>query len=150
MIVNNTKGITLVEVLITVVLMAIILTPVTLIVMYSLKTEQQVSAKNEVQREARFIMEYITEKMRDKNILWVEDGSSLQLCLRNGATCGEVYLTYNEETNQILLGSAGNVLSEHATLEIVGEPPNPSEIILTIEKLGESVQLKSMIYYNRF
>ena len=42
----------------------------------SLKTEREVSIKNDVQREARFIMEYVTEKMRDKDMYWFDDGAN--------------------------------------------------------------------------
>ncbi len=47
-----------------------------MMVKYSLKTEKEVSAKNEVQREARFTMEYITDKMRNKDIYWHKDGAN--------------------------------------------------------------------------
>ena len=38
-----------------------------------------VSVKNDVQREARFIMEYVTEKMREINVDWINDGNLLLL-----------------------------------------------------------------------
>ncbi|MCT8137493.1 type II secretion system protein [Anaerobacillus sp. CMMVII] len=148
----NNRGITLVELLITITLMAVVLSPITMIVIYTLKTEQQVSTKNEVQREARFIMEYMTEKMRDKDVYWIESGQNLHLCLFNGSSCTEIYLIYNESNQQMILADTGHVLSEHVTIEVETgtNPPNPAEVILTIDKSGEVLELKSHIYYNRF
>ena len=56
-------------------IMGAIFVPISMMVNYSLKTEKEVSAKNDVQREARLIMEYMTEKMRNKNIDWINEGS---------------------------------------------------------------------------
>ena len=56
--------------------MGAIFVPISMMLIYSLETEKEVSIKNDVQREARFIMEYVTEKMRNSNIVWDTYGTS--------------------------------------------------------------------------
>ena len=72
---KNQRGVTLVELLVIIVIMGAIFIPISMMFIYSLETEKEVSIKNDVQREARFIMEYVTEKMRDSNIVWNIYGS---------------------------------------------------------------------------
>ena len=67
---KNQRGVTLIELLVIIVIMGAIFVPISMMVIYSLETEKEVSIKNDVQREARFIMEYMTEKMRNKNVVW--------------------------------------------------------------------------------
>ena len=67
---KNQRGVTLVELLVVILIMGAIFVPISMMLNLSLKTEREVSLKNDVQREARFIMEYVTEKMRDSNIEW--------------------------------------------------------------------------------
>ena len=64
---KNQRGVTLVELLVVILIMGAIFVPISMMLNLSLKTEREVSIKNDVQREARFIMEYVTEKMRDSN-----------------------------------------------------------------------------------
>ena len=133
---------------------------------YSLETEKEISAKNDVQREARLIMEYMTEKMRNKNMVWIQSGR-WKLCeSSDGFTCisTNIYLIYEPNTNPSLgLGTmkmgSGNVLSSHVKFT---PPATPNEdddnqqlvtVELTIDKTeetGESFVLKSEIYYDRF
>ena len=62
---KNQRGVTLVELLVVILVMGVIFVPISNLVIISLKTEKEVSIKNDVQREARLIMEYATEKMRN-------------------------------------------------------------------------------------
>ena len=57
---RNQKGVTLVELLVVIAIMGLILVPITNLVQISLKSQQEVSLKNDVQREARLIMETVT------------------------------------------------------------------------------------------
>ncbi|WP_338470409.1 type II secretion system protein [Niallia sp. XMNu-256] len=68
---KNQSGVTLIELLIVIFLMGIIFIPISNLVILSLKSEKDVSIKNEAQREARLVMEVITEEMRDSNVEWV-------------------------------------------------------------------------------
>ncbi|GLB58380.1 PilW family protein [Cytobacillus sp. NCCP-133] len=61
----NQKGVTLIELLVTVTIMSAVLSVSILLVNVALKSEQEVTVKNELQREARFIAESVTEKIRD-------------------------------------------------------------------------------------
>lgn len=154
---SNQKGITLVELLAVIVLMVAITAPIVSLVFYSLKTEQEVSAKNDVQREARFIMEYMTEKMRDNNVFWIDEGSKLVLCKIDSETSNcstEIFLTYDWSIGTISIGVGGNILSAYITdntiVPIGINPANPSIVILEIAKAGEVIRLESNVYYNRF
>ena len=79
---KNQRGVTLVELLVIIVIMGVIFVPISLMLNYSLETEKEVSIKNDVQREARLIMEYVTEKMRDSNIVWNNYGSGSKILIR--------------------------------------------------------------------
>ena len=57
MVMKNERGITLVELLVTLAIMGAIFIPISMMLLYSLETEKEVSINNDVQREARFIME---------------------------------------------------------------------------------------------
>ena len=155
---KNQKGVTLVELLVIIVIMGAVFVPISMMVNYSLETEKAVSAKNDVQREARFIMEYVTEKMREINVDWINDGNLLLLnnCENpSNGTCTniETYLIYNDSNNTIKYGN-GKILSENAKLEIIIPPINNSKIVrLTIDKTeinGEKITLQSEIGYERF
>jgi len=65
----------LVELLVVILIMGAIFVPISMMLNLSLKTEREVSLKNDVQREARFIMEYMTEKMQNKDTYWYDEGS---------------------------------------------------------------------------
>ena len=54
---KNQRGVTLVELLVIIVIMGAIFIPISMMLFYSLETEKEVSINNDVQREARFIME---------------------------------------------------------------------------------------------
>ena len=61
----NQKGVTLVEVLVTLLLMTLI-TPVIIgLVNLSITTQKEVVINNGLQREARFIVEQVTDKVRN-------------------------------------------------------------------------------------
>ena len=64
LIMKNQRGVTLVEILVIIAIMGAIFIPISMMLIYSLETEKEVSTKNDVQREARLIMEYVTEKMK--------------------------------------------------------------------------------------
>ena len=93
---KNQKGVTLVELLVTVLIMTVILSVITSLVNVALQSEREVAIKNELQREARFIIEQVTEKMRDGNTASFDSG-----------------------TNQVLF-SDGNVLSVGSDVVIDG------------------------------
>ena len=59
---KNQNGVTLVELLVIITIMGIIFVPISNMLLVSLKTEKEVSIKNDVQREARLIMEMLRKK----------------------------------------------------------------------------------------
>ena len=54
---KNQRGVTLIELLVIIVIMGVIFIPISMMLKYSLETEKEVSIKNDVQREARLIMD---------------------------------------------------------------------------------------------
>jgi len=86
---RNQRGVTLVELLLVIVIMGAIFVPISMMLNISLKTEKEVSIKNDIQREARFIMEYMTEKMRDKDTYWYDDGTNWILSKYDKLKCSE-------------------------------------------------------------
>lgn len=164
---KNQSGVTLVELLVIIAIMGAILIPISIMGIYALETEKEISAKNDVQREARLIMEYMTEKMRNKNVVWIKEETQWKLCdSSDGFTCSSPnsYLNYEPNTNPALgLGTMkmglGNVLSSNVKFTppaIPNEDDDNQQLVtveLTIDKTeetGESFVLKSEIYYDRF
>jgi prepilin-type N-terminal cleavage/methylation domain-containing protein len=62
---NSQRGVTLIELLVTVSIMAIISIPVFMIVNNTMKVHQDTSIRNQLQHEARFITQYMSEGVRD-------------------------------------------------------------------------------------
>lgn len=157
---KNEHGVTLVELLVTIAIMGAVFIPISMMVNYSLQTEKDVAVKNDVQREARIIMENITDKMRNKNVYWKEEGVIKELIkcnvsISSDRECSdpaETYFVYDHTQSKITTGE-GAILSEHASLTIT--PINSSgikgELIqLKIEKGNETVHLESVIGSERF
>lgn len=170
---SDQRGVTLVELLVIVLIMGAIFLPISSLVMVSLNTENEVSSKNDVQREARFIMEYMTDKMRNKNVVWVDEGTQWKLMCKDSLdfTCRDTntYLIYTPDTNPTLgLGTmttgSGDVLSKNvrfdpsvAAFDVINDPLTGDDRVVEIEliidkteEIGESFALKSVIYYDRF
>ncbi|WP_313801063.1 prepilin-type N-terminal cleavage/methylation domain-containing protein [Cytobacillus sp.] len=147
---KNEKGVTLVELLVVILVMGIIIVPISNLVIITLKTEKEVSIKNDVQREARLIMEYVTEKMRDNNITWYQsnDGSG-SMKLIDGSN-KKVLLEYEERAgSKGMIKKDGIVLSENIKEFIVSGHENPLKVKLIIEKSGFAFELKSEVIRER-
>lgn len=147
---KNEKGVTLVELLVVILVMGIIIVPISNLVIITLKTEKEVSIKNDVQREARLIMEYVTEKMRDYNITWYQsnDGSG-SMKLIDGSN-KKVLLEYEERAGRKgMIKKDGIVLSENIIEFIVSGHENPVRVKLIIEKSGFEFELKSEVIRDR-
>jgi prepilin-type N-terminal cleavage/methylation domain-containing protein len=80
---NNQRGVTFVELLVVLLIMGAVFTPITIMLNLSLKTESEVSIKNDVQHEARFIMEYVIGEMRNSNVIWVPYNDYHSLSINN-------------------------------------------------------------------
>lgn len=144
---KNQRGVTLVELLVIIVIMGAIFVPISMMLIYSLETEKEVSIKNDVQREARFIMEYVTEKMRDSNIVWNVYGSeSKQLIDESNPSSPKVLLEYQKSSgSKGIITKDKVVLSENITEFTVTDNGNVITVKLVIEKLGFEFELQSDI-----
>ena len=111
---KNQRGVTLIELLVIIVIMGAIFVPISMMLIYSLETEKEVSIKNDVQREARFIMEYVTEKMRDSNIVWNNYGSGSKILKDESDPSLPPLLKYEKNNGSKGIMMKGNVvLSEN-------------------------------------
>ena len=86
----NQKGVTLVEVLVTLLLMTLITPVIISLVNLSITTQKEVVINNGLQREARFIVEQVTDKVRNN---------------------GEEITASYEKTNKKILFSDGSIIS---------------------------------------
>ena len=115
---RSQKGVTLVELLVVISIMGAIFVLISSLLNYSLKTEKEVAAKNEVQREARFAMEYITKQMRNKDIYWHDDGTNWILSKYDpeSTTWSTPILTYDRVKKVMYIGTtSGTVMTENIT-----------------------------------
>ncbi|WP_100405005.1 type II secretion system protein [Bacillus solitudinis] len=157
------QGVTLVELLVIIVIMVAITAPIIAIVSHSLQTEREVSNRNHGQREARFIMEYATGKMRDSGNYWFVDGDNWVLCsYEEGTGCTETFLTYSPMKQEMRMGGTGDrILSEEVRFQLNPGPltlssPNLSaldrkqEVTIEITKAKQVIELKSNVYFDRF
>jgi hypothetical protein len=110
---KNQKGVTLVELLVIITVMGIIFVPISNMLLVSLKSEKEVSIKNDVQRETRLIMEIVTAEMRDLDIEWDTYGTgSKKLTDTKDA---RIILEYHEPTSNSkgIMEKDGVILSEN-------------------------------------
>lgn len=117
----NQKGVTLLELLLALSLMTVIIVPVTGLVYYMLTTHQNVVNHNQLQHEARFIMEYMATKVRE-GARWDETSDRLVLDQEDGTLV--TLLTY--DGNRILFGEKGAYVAsenvEHFHVKGVASP----------------------------
>jgi len=157
---KNQQGVTVVELLVAILLMGVILTPITFLVSHSLTTEREVAMKNDLQREARFIMGQISEKMRDSSNYWFEADGNWVLCEYADETdsCNRTYLTYSPGNEIMYLRDYdGQVLANQITLTLDPEPTavvptrmDMQKVHLQIVQGNESIEMETTIYFNRY
>lgn len=152
---KNQRGVTLIELLVIIVIMGAIFVPISMMLIYSLETEKEVSIKNDIQREARFIMEYVTEKMRDSNIYWdtidpepVNKTRILYSFEDIGLPNKILHYTKNEDGTGIM-SIEGMDVSENVKEFTVTENKSKTmiNIKLIIEKSGYELKLQSDIIH---
>jgi len=151
---KNQRGITLLELLVIISIMGFIFVPISNLVFISLKTEKEVSIRNDIQREARFIMEYVTEEMRDSDVYWNNYGSgSKKLIDYSANTSHKELIVYERKTdsNKGTLKKNGIVLSESIKEFTVTKNKELINLKLTVEKHGFEFELQSdVIHQERF
>ncbi|MFZ0446733.1 MAG: type II secretion system protein [Bacillus sp. (in: firmicutes)] len=147
------RGITLVELLVVIVIMGAIFIPISSFLINSLETEKKVSLKNDVQREARLIMEIITEEMRDSDIDWVPydevDNTNQSKKLINSLNELLLYDNNGGIDNKGIIERNGTVLSRNIKEFIVIRDLDRDLITvkLIIKKLDFEFELYSEIIY---
>ncbi|MEB1807666.1 MAG: type II secretion system GspH family protein [Bacillaceae bacterium] len=145
---KNQKGVTLVELLIVILIMGVITTVAITLVSVSMKSEREVSSQNQIQREARLIMEFMTERMRD-GAKW-ELVNANQFALKDGAKTHLTFTKLTGDKGKIVLGESGNTLSENVIFSLPDYNQNPVTVKLVIDNGNDRIELTSNIYYQRF
>lgn len=147
---KNQRGVTLIELLVIIVIMGAIFVPISMMLIYSLETEKEVSIKNDVQREARFIMEYVTEKMRDSNIVWDTYGSGSKELIDESNLSLPPLLKYEKNSGSKGIMMKGSVVLSENIKEFTVTENNSKTMItikLVIEKSGYELKLQSDIIH---
>lgn len=113
--VKNQNGITLVELLVTIAIMGVILVPTIAIVTMFMSTHSEVMESNELQHEARFLIEYMEKKIKN-GATWDEGENSLM-------SEGQVILSYESSDNKVeMVAPQGSyIFTEHVTSFTVTE-----------------------------
>lgn len=147
---KDQRGVTLIELLVVILVMGIIFVPISNLVMISLKTEKEVSIKNDVQREARLIMEYVTEQMRDSKIEWDDYGSGSKRLINQEDSSELLDYQHPNGSSKGIMKKNGVILSENIAEFSVDEDPDNTELLnvkLIIEKSGYEIKLQSDIIH---
>ncbi|MDE5412434.1 PilW family protein [Alkalihalobacterium chitinilyticum] len=143
---RNQRGITLVELLLTITIMGIVSAPVFLLVNSTMKVHQETSIDNQLQHEARFITQYISEKIRDGARI---QSSADSWELRKGS---EVFIRYNHSLNEVYLKDGDTVLSSHVEhFEVHPEPienPVKYNVSLRLKNRDRTFQLETTVYHD--
>ena len=143
------KGFTLVEVLVTIVILGICLPLVINVFSTTLTTQKVVFDENSVQIEARRVMENITIRMRD-NARWTQVNTNTYH-LRQGETVSIIYEAVDSLGQIRTTGTNGRILSDSVSFfQVTDLDPKKTKVIVEITKQGSTIRLESTIHYSRF
>ncbi|WP_209121985.1 PilW family protein [Alkalihalobacillus sp. BA299] len=143
---RNQRGITLVELLVTITIMTVISVPVFLLVNSTLKVHHETTIDNELQHEARFITQYMSEKMRDGAEFYFSSGS-WELSKGN-----DLFIRYDDLSNVVYLKDGDHELTRHVEFFTVTPEPieNPKKynVTLLLKSRDRSFQVQTTVYYD--
>lgn len=136
---NDQKGVTLIELMLTITLFTAVLTPLTAIVYYMLTTHRDVVHQNELQHEARFIMEHFSNKLRE-GARW--DAGQKKLLMHGSDGQPVTVLWYDDAHKRILFGEEGAyVASEHVErFDVVPDSSGQNLLLIELELLHPETQ----------
>lgn len=139
--VKSQKGITLVELLVTVAIMGVVLVPILTMVTMFMSTHSEVMESNELQHEARFLIEYMEKKIKN-GATWDADQNSL-------SSNEEEILRYRPSDNKVeMVPPEGSyVFTEHVSSFSVTEV-TPGEITIELHlsnDTGEEYKIRTTV-----
>jgi prepilin-type N-terminal cleavage/methylation domain-containing protein len=142
--VRNQRGVTLIELLVTITVMGIISTPIFMLVNNTLQVHQDTSIRNQLQHEARFISQFMSEKVRDGAII---DRSGSTWKLKKG---NQTFITYDEIAKKVYFKGGATVLSSNIVEFDVGDGTDTEKIDvrLSLEDQGRTFNTNTTIYYD--
>lgn len=141
---NNQRGVTLIELLVTITVMGIISAPIFILVNNTLQVHQDTSIRNQLQHEARFISQYMIGKVRDGATI-DRLGSTWKLKKGN-----ETFITYDELAKKVYFKDGASVLSSNIVEFDVGDGTDTEKIDvrLSLEDQGRTFSTNTTIYYD--
>jgi prepilin-type N-terminal cleavage/methylation domain-containing protein len=119
---RNQKGVTLIELLVVLIIMVGISAITFKLFSYTSSLEQAVSKRNELQREAMFVMETISNAVRDGGII-TPNGNQI-LINKEIDSAMETQMIYNQSTKLLTLSSNNSVISKNVSSFDVVYPSN--------------------------
>lgn len=102
------QGVTLIELLLVVSIMGIILAPIMMVSSHMLSQNEKLVDQNELQHEARFIMEHMSNTMR-QGAEW--DFDEDKLIYTQGSREGQTAFWYDQGSGRILFGEEGSYVA---------------------------------------
>ncbi|WP_077214136.1 prepilin-type N-terminal cleavage/methylation domain-containing protein [Bacillus dakarensis] len=139
---SNQRGVTLVELLVTLLIMTIISTPIFMLVNNTLKVHQETSIKNELQHEARFITGYMSEKIKDGAKIY-KNGNGWKL-----GKGSEIFISYDDTRKEAYFLNSTTVLSSNIVEFMIDDGPKKIDVKLSLEDRGRTYQTNTIIYYD--
>lgn len=143
---SDKKGITLIELLMTIAIMSILMGAIITVVQYALSTNKEVMERNQLQHEALFIMEHMSNKMR-QGATWEE--AENQLVFKEDGEVNEVLIWHDATGERILFGESGSyVASDHVVHFQVTVNGTSLEVEIGLAHPGSNEQydLKALIH----
>lgn len=143
---ENQRGITLLELLVTITILTIISTPIFLLLNNTIKVHKETIVENQLQHEARFISQFMSEKIRDGAVFTFVSGNWTL------GKASEIFFRYESSENKVYLSDTENALSSHVDqFTITPEPienPVKYHLSLRLKNQNREFELNTTLYNN--
>lgn len=139
------RGITLIELLVVLAIMGAVIAPIVAVTSYTLGTHQTVVHQNELQHEARFILEHMSNTIR-QGASW--DGASETLIYTQGARAGQPALSYDGGQFIYFGGDDSYVASRHVVqFQVIAHNEASYDVFLELanDRTGDQYEIRTTL-----